>query len=59
MSRKVILEINDTGNHTANLILFMNAWLEYAKTMAGLSPWGISRLLDTFRDDARNGDGEI
>lgn len=47
---KVRLEIDDTGNKTANLILFFNEFIHYARNEAGLSNLGISRVVDIFKE---------
>ncbi len=51
MSKKK-LEIEDTGNATANLVLFFNEFLAYADEAANLTPLGVNRLISVFRDDA-------
>lgn len=50
---KLRLEIEDTGCHTANLILFFNAFLEYADKQAKLSPLGVQRITEVFRGDSK------
>lgn len=52
MKKKVTLEVHDTGNATANLILLMNAWMRYARDDARLSNRGITRVVELFKDDS-------
>ena len=51
---KITLEIEDTGNHTANMVLFINALFAYGKNKANLSPVGLSRLLSVFEEVSKN-----
>lgn len=50
---KVKLEVEDTGNATANCVLLINKLIEYADTEACLSGLGFSRLISIFEDSSR------
>lgn len=52
---EVYLTVKDTGNHTANLVLFMNALMDYAFNQANLSPDGFRRFIEVFREDSKKG----
>lgn len=52
MSKTVVLEVTNTGNHTANLILLLNQWIKYAENKALLSPMGIERVIKLFESDS-------
>lgn len=50
---KIQLEIKDTGNHTANLVLFINALIAYARDQANLNAIGVSRLMSVFEESSK------
>lgn len=53
MSKTIKLEVSDTGNATANMILLFNAYLEYGRTEAQLSAVGVARLISVFEDSSK------
>lgn len=62
MSKTVRLEIQDTGNATANMILLFNKFIKYGEEQAGLTSIGISRLVSVFEHSSKvpsNTKGEV
>jgi hypothetical protein len=53
---KFKIEIEDTGNATANLVLLINKLIAYSDNEAGLSDLGFARLMSVFEDSSKHTD---